>query len=368
MTAHTPACAGWARPEDSRPTALHYDASRRRLVTAFHAPVAWAHAPPPPPDCAAPALRAVLHNSTFGVLVAGSEGGRVSVWDLATGQRQSGFTFGTSGARLEALALDAAQRRLLAGSDRGARCQLSARCRRRSGCCCLHQLCVGLPGAGANWTMPLPALVGAGDVRMYNFSSGRALRCFAHKERSASVAALAFVPWEASDAAQVEAGGAASPAGCSGPGSGDAASPRPGPEHSDTAFQLLCGDSSCSPSSGSEDEEEAPPRGVVWAAGRRGMLCFWLDGAEEPTCQRLRGHSTDVLCVAHCPAAGLVATGACAERQPALWQRALCGCAACEEARLQEARVCRCLTCCGCAPDCRRRGGASPGLASKGWG
>jgi hypothetical protein len=33
----------WVRHDDSQPTCLMYDSSRRRLVTAFHRPYVWQH-------------------------------------------------------------------------------------------------------------------------------------------------------------------------------------------------------------------------------------------------------------------------------------------------------------------------------------
>lgn len=64
----SPPTADWPRPEDARPSAMAYDASRRRLVTACHKPAAWAHAPVERDRRHDSRLVAALYNSTFSVV------------------------------------------------------------------------------------------------------------------------------------------------------------------------------------------------------------------------------------------------------------------------------------------------------------
>lgn len=82
-------------------------------------------------------------------MVSVDEGGTVCFWNLEDGRRQSFFHRAHGSARVTAVAFDAAQRRLLTGSNQG-------------------------------------------SVRMWNFNNGFLLREFVHKDESSEVSALMF--------------------------------------------------------------------------------------------------------------------------------------------------------------------------------
>ena len=306
----------WLRPEDSRPTALLYDAPRAQLVTVAHRPATWAHRAPPAEQLHKGVLVAALFSAPFRVVVSGDEGGTVCLWDASTGRREGGFSMlaggspssgsssgASSGAsspsaglpaappKLTALALDASQRRLLAGNE-------------------------------------------AGDVRCWNPASGAVLRTYAHAEGPTEVTALAFVP-------AVEEGEAAS------------------------------NDGSASGSDGGG--------ALVLATGWCRALCLWRDSSGERVepSARLAGHAADVLsltCLAgggglgplaasgdyegevriwHLPSAACLATLPCGGRQyerairALAWLPASCASgghplllAACEDRRVRVWEVC----------------------------
>ncbi|KAL4440619.1 hypothetical protein ABPG75_003620 [Micractinium tetrahymenae] len=310
----------WLRPEDSKPTDMAYDTSRRRLVCASHRPVAWSHRRIEVERQHDARLVSALYNQTFSVVVSGDEGGTICMWNVQSGQREGGFSLHSKPAavaagghgskagamlapaappKLTAMAFDSNQRRLLTALDKGA-------------------------------------------VRVYNFNSGAVLREFVSREGRQELTAVAFVPRVEQPAEQDQQGEGGETGGGAADGAvgGGEAEER---EQAAPAWQL--------PSAGYSDLSEhalmlrqqqdlqaaqrqglLTPRGVhrsmapgsspagspasasaasaqtagdgsanlVLATGWARSLCVWEEGEEARIshCQRLKGHGADVLCMA----------------------------------------------------------------------
>ncbi|PRW05751.1 WD repeat-containing on Y chromosome-like [Chlorella sorokiniana] len=320
----------WLRPEDSKPSAIAYDSSRRRLVCASHRPAVLAHRPVEVDRTHDSRLVAALYNATFSGVVSGDEGGTIVLWNLSDGRRAGGFSLhatpasaagggattagatspsaaskvnGGSSEQLTAMAFDAAQRRLLTATD-------------------------------------------AGRLRAYNFNSGAVLREFREggrrrgsrqHEGGREITAVAFVaaagPQTAAQQAadeggeecsgepadeQQESGGQQECSGRQAPaqqppvdlgaaGSTDGYSELS--EHALLSMQAQRASqahaaaaeaSAAGSSGGSESGDGGAAPNLVLATGWCRALCVWEEG-EERVCEASRllpGHAADVLSLA----------------------------------------------------------------------
>ncbi|KAL4420053.1 hypothetical protein ABPG77_007492 [Micractinium sp. CCAP 211/92] len=301
----------WLRPEDGKPSAMAYDTSRRRLVCASHRLVAWSHRRVEVERRHDARLVAALYNQTFSVVVSGDEGGTICMWNVQTGQREGGFSLHAKPAapgggggpglpagamlgpaalpKLTAMAFDSNQRRLLTALDEGA-------------------------------------------VRMYNFNSGAVLREFTSREKE--LTAVAFVPRAEPPSEQGQQTGRAADGGGEAARQGEVeAVPLPPAGCVDSSGHALVqqqqqqqeGDQqpiqaqltprslhnggkpasslAGSPAPGSAASTSTTGKAssnLVLATGWGRSLCVWEEGEEARSsrCRRLKGHGSDVLCMA----------------------------------------------------------------------
>ncbi|WIA12480.1 hypothetical protein OEZ85_012515 [Tetradesmus obliquus] len=140
----------WVRHDDSQPSCIMYDSSRRRLVTAFHRPYVWQHKVITQDRTGhREPVRGALYNAVFGVVVSVDEGGTVCVWNLQDGCRSGRFTGGHGASRVTAISFDKKQRRLVTAANDG-------------------------------------------SIKMWNFNNGSMLRSFAHDQEPLEVSEVLF--------------------------------------------------------------------------------------------------------------------------------------------------------------------------------
>ncbi|KAF8071365.1 hypothetical protein HT031_001449 [Scenedesmus sp. PABB004] len=135
----------WSRAEDSAPTCMAYDSTRRRLVTAALRPCAWQHKVTSADRTGhREPVRGALFNATFAVVVSVDEGGTA-----CDGARVGRFAGDHGGSRVTALTFDKRQRRLVTAANDG-------------------------------------------SIHMYNFHNGARLRSFVHNQAPLEVCEVLF--------------------------------------------------------------------------------------------------------------------------------------------------------------------------------
>uniref|UniRef100_A0A7S0WPJ8 EF-hand domain-containing protein n=1 Tax=Chlamydomonas leiostraca TaxID=1034604 RepID=A0A7S0WPJ8_9CHLO len=155
----------WKRPEEARPHCLVYDSLHRRVITAMNRPYVWVHKMVAQDRTGhMDAVRGVLYNHTFGVVVTADESGTVCVWNITNGQREGRFMKAHGEAKLTAMCFDKNERRLVtAGGD--------------------------------------------GSVYMWNFNNGSRLRSYTHGEEGQELSMVLFAADEKRESDAVYAAG-----------------------------------------------------------------------------------------------------------------------------------------------------------------
>lgn len=277
---------------------------------------------------AAPPLFILSHAQ----VVSGDEGGTICMWNVQSGQREGSFSLHSKPAasagggapsmrapappKLTAMAFDSHQRRLLTALDRGA-------------------------------------------VRLYNFNSGAVLREFASRAAQQELTAVAFVP-RVEPSAEGEQQEESREAGADDNAASQdcpTAGPQPGAQDSDLSERTLMlrqqqdlqalqqeglltprgtqrsvqpgGSSAGSPASASAASGSTTGSNganLVLATGWGRSLCVWEEGeeAQGSRCRLLKGHSSDVLCMAPL-GRDIVATGEDSKHIATLCGRGLVG-------------------------------------------
>ncbi|KAJ9529394.1 hypothetical protein QJQ45_013762 [Haematococcus lacustris] len=155
----------WKRPEEAKPHSLVYDPLHRRLITAVNKPYVWVHKLVAQDRTGhMEAVRGVLYNMVFSVIVSADENGTVCVWNVTNGQREGRFQKAHGDAKLTAICFDKNERRLVTAA-------------------------------------------GDGSVVMWNFNNGSKLRQFVHNEAKEEISTVIFAADEKRDSDAVYAAG-----------------------------------------------------------------------------------------------------------------------------------------------------------------